>query len=366
MSQLNEDLIFYIEHDKPSDCEFEYHFNKSLNFNENYSCALLECNLPKNLKVDRFQHRRKLFLNCIWIKNFVHSAFYESPDLKRYHKQTNFNFKDSIFEFEFGPDIYSGEDFLKEYRKIDIELKIKEFYDSRFKDAYSSLIKNVSLKLPEIVFENNKFKTSIGETKYHGLFTEEDIDGRRPVSGPGLHGKPDDEVSKIYFDKDSSLFYKYRTAWIFFTFDEVLHEILGFNKQDYPIVEINETVVSEELAKKQVISLDNPIQYDAVLKNNGLATFKPQFRFDMIYLHSNIVKESYILNKKASILRVFPKKSESQGDIIHYKFEYPVFIPLRFHEIDVISFKITNEFTEIATFEEGLISLKVVFKLLND
>jgi hypothetical protein len=358
MSQSSEDLIFYIEHDKTNICEFDYHFPKSLSL-DNYRCALLECNLPKTMKIDKFKLPKKLFLNCIWIPNFNIGDFEISVDMRLYHKQTNDDFKDMVFEYSFGPGIYTEEEFLQEYQKIDFEPKIKTFYESRFKDAYSTLTKDYSIVLPSIQKKDNKIFNKIGTIKYTGLFKHDRKGTPKYIAG---YTTNKEKNIKLHFDDFPSLFAKHRVAWLYFTFDEALHKILGFDPNDFPVVKMTETLNPEGSQYILHYPLKTEYVYIAEIENGGFAKFKSQFNFEMIYLHSNIVKESYILNKKANILRVFSRKTGSQRNIVHYSFEYPVFLPLRYQELSYIYFKVTNEYDEIPTFDEGFISLKVIFK----
>jgi hypothetical protein len=348
MSQNKEDSIIYIEHNETSDCEFVYNFSKSVIFDESYSCALLECNLPKNIKVDKFKHPKKLFLNCVWVENFDPKLFEKSDKLEYFHKQTSDDFKDMVYEYTIGPEIHTEEEYLQEVQKIKIEENIKTFYESRFKDAYGTFIKDTSLFLPSIVVENKRFRNNPGELRFHGIYI---YDSWKLEAGHQFMEK--EARIADFFRLKSSDFYKNPVAFVFFTFDEEMHKILGYDRMKFP--------VAKYMSYKEGYILKHKVDQH----NNGIAVFKSEFSFDMIYLHLNIVKESFIQDKKANILRVFSKKPGSHREMVNYIFEYPVFIPLRIHEIDSMRFKITNSYDEIATCKEGFISMKIIFKSIQ-
>ena len=342
----SEEIIIYVDNNNSYECEFNYNLPKSLHLNDNYSCALLECNLPKKIKVEKFKYPKKIYLNCVWKRNFPDmSKFKESDDQRMYHKQTSIDFKDMIFEFEIGPGITSEEEFINKFQ-TEIKDKFKEkvliFYHQRFKDA--ELIDKISLTLPEIIVEmsSDKIRNKQGSIQYHGM-SEDDYE--KLLTKPFAANKS--RVEDLY-DEATGYFYHYRIADLYLTLDPELHKILGFNINKYPTY---------------YYTYDKPSdRYWLESFNNGYADFKSELDVEMIYLHCNIVKESHILEKKFNVLRVFRRKHDSAKEIVHYSFQYPVFVPLLIKEIDTIQFKITDERNEIIKFSNGFVSLKIILK----
>jgi len=83
---------------------------------------------------------------------------------------------------------------------------------------------------------------------------------------------------------------------------------------------------------------------------------------DILFVYSNIVKESYVGNTKSNILRVFPVNKIDKNIIISYRFEHPFYIPLRVNEIISIKISIRDSLSNILLYDEGDITLTLLFR----
>ena len=341
---MSNNLMLYIENKNLIECEFEHILKDELILNSNYKCGLLECVIPQDIKVDQFKYARKIYLNMVWIKDFKTTDYLPHKRIasKMFDYQTSENYIDMQVEFKIGPNINTIEEFLNEIQQKLERKKVKDvllkFYRQRFK--YGFVRSNVQLPTIEFNASTGKFQNNIGKMFYQHVKYEQ---ARKYLE--------ESEVSKL--DAETAFFYKKLTPEnepivnIFYTFDEKLHKIMGFDSDKFP------NIILKYENNREIL-----IQH-----NKGLSTRKCVINeLDTFYLHSNIVKESFCLGRKQNILQIFQRKYNSSQKTISYIFENPVFIPIITRELNSISFKLTNKLGDIAIVNEETFSIKIVFK----
>ena len=122
---------------------------------------------------------------------------------------------------------------------------------------------------------------------------------------------------------------------LFLVFDDYLHSMLGFEE--------NNIERPEGVAKYPVDLFGN---------NHSL------------YLYTNIVRESFVGNKKSQILRVIPLEKVNDADKImkSITFNPILFYPLRLHKFDLIEIQIRDSTGRLVIFESGRIVITLMFK----
>jgi hypothetical protein len=346
--EISEEFLLYCEFKDQKECEFEYKLRDNICFKSAYDCALIECNVPNNIKVNQFKYPRKIFINCVWSKDFNMNEFIPVKNSKYFHEEISQNYENMIFEVEIGPNISNNEDLLKDIEKklndkflLDI---VNKFYSQRFKGdklTFSDMLKPKILY--DTLFARGKFYNKLGFIDYYGIKYEsvaEIFDKNE------LEKMTADEVYLKHFaiQRDMELI-----AYVYYTFDEELHSLLGFEPKKFP----NISVIYEN-------DQDKVIYHD-----NGYARYKCHINsIDTIYFHSNIVKASHCLDKKLNVLSIFPRKYES-NNIVNYTFKKPIFHRITVKEINSIIFKITNNREDIGIIDGDFISFKILLKPAN-
>ena len=126
---------------------------------------------------------------------------------------------------------------------------------------------------------------------------------------------------------------------LYWTFDDILHYILGY-------VESN-LEKPEGLAKYPV---------DIYGSNHAL------------YVYTNIIKESFVGNQKSQILRIIPLEKNINNDEVIMKsksFNPILFFPLRMHSFDMIEIEIRDATGRYIVFESGRVIVTLMFKKIN-
>lgn len=338
--ESEEQYVFIHNAHQEKKCEFETTLSDTLNLTE-YECALVDLNLPNNLKIDKFFVERSIYFHLEWVKKIDYDLFVKDEEPENFDTETNQNFVSTVIELKIGPNIKNLDELrsaIAEATSWDkLQSNIERFYKSRFANAI--LEKGENLFYPEILFDNGFFRNKIGEIRFTGLpITEVPSNIPQPVDT--------DNLGKLYLSKTAE-FFKTRAAFIFFTFDEELHQIMGYDYNVYPNI--------------RIIEEDNQTKY--IQTNSGWAQNKCEIDwFNLIYIYTNIVRESYCGNVKANILKVFARKSDQQKDIIHYQFPNLLFVPLRVNEIRTIKIKICDNFGQVPTYSKGMISMTLLLR----
>ena len=87
--------------------------------------------------------------------------------------------------------------------------------------------------------------------------------------------------------------------------------------------------------------------------------------FNLIYVYTDIVKETYCGDTKANLLKVFARKN-SKKDNVPYHFNNLLYIPLRLSEINSIRFICADSFGETLTYLTGHISLTLAIRPIEN
>lgn len=284
-------------------------FKKTLYFEKLSECALLEISIPKNI------YSTKKLVEVI----FRFSEIYKIFEWKL-KDEINENFKPEseykfIYDIEDIEEIDSIEKLLKKFENIRKQSRvwIEEIYLLKFFEVYNLRL-GLNFFLPEIKFENGKFKTTYG-------------------------------IIKNLAEKDKEISYV-ETAIVYYNFNEDLHRVLGYDTNEFPLAKFENNTVK---------------QY-----NNGIAKYEPFIEYiENLYVYSDILNETYVGNIKANILRVFKRIKDSDEEYIVYKFRNLFFIPLRVFEINSIRIEIRDNFGHLINYLRGNIILTLLFQNSN-
>ena len=288
-------------------CEFETIFQKTIQLNQTCEIGIQEICCPTYLKTNKFNIEHEYKLIFLWNQDFSQDVY----DKIKEEEVDNFN-THVIYEKTFKIPIGTHTIETLENRIFSKNNDYSDFIVSsekkRFPDHDLDELSKFELKFPLVTYypQVKKFKNRIGE----------------------LIIKSEDLSSTV--------------AYIYFNFDYQLHEILGFNVNVFPNVEIFNNV---------------PTQID-----EGYATFSPDlYYFNTIYVYTDIVKETYVGDQKVNILKVFAKKA-SDNDITIYSFENIFYVPLRLEEISSIKIQICDSNGQVATYDKGDITLTLCIR----
>ena len=126
---------------------------------------------------------------------------------------------------------------------------------------------------------------------------------------------------------------------LYWTFDDTLHYILGYQESDL---------------KKPEGTAKYPV--DIYGSNHAL------------YVYTNIIKESFVGNQKSQILRIIPLEKNINNDQVIMKsksFNPILFFPLRMHSFDMIEIEIRDATGRYIVFESGRVIVTLMFKKIN-
>lgn len=342
--ESEEKYIFFHNANQDKKGEFEINLSDTLNLTQ-YECALFDLNLPNKIKTEKFFVERYIYLNLVWVKKIDFEIFEKDKRPEYFDEETNPEAKTPLkVDLKIGPNIETLDQLknaIIEVTKGDsIHDKIESLYKTRFAKAFG-LEDQINLFYPKISFDNGFFRNVVGEIRFRGL-TKKYLSEFTEVK---VSGEP--YLEETYISSERFEFFKTKAAFLYFTFDEELHEILGFDGNKYPNVRITET--TDEIKCE--------------LYNNGWADYKCEIDwFNLIYIYTDIVRESYCGNIKANILKVVTRESDDQKDIIHYSFPNLLFVPLRVDEIRTIKFKLCDSFGQIIAYTKGMISMTLFMR----
>lgn len=322
-------------------CEFEVNFLKTLHLSEPCECALVELNIPNSIIINKFE-KTKIEFMCKFDKNLTNllkEAFVSTNDPKYYDKETSATWQRDGEKHEYTMHrITSFEDVKAFFNKLndDVIPIIERFYKSRFGSAV--LMDGVNFEKPKISIENGYFRNNVGHIKFRGIL-EKDINA--------IKTSPNETVEIVY-NKLTLNFFDHPGAHFYFNFDKTLHDLFGFNSDVYPNVD-------------DIPGPSYPIQI-----NKGLALKKFDISlFNQFFLLTNIVKDSYCGSEKKNILKVI-RKLPSTSDIVTYKCENLMFIPVKYNEIRSIKFTLINKFDQVLSYDRGYMSLILVIRPIRN
>ena len=145
-------------------------------------------------------------------------------------------------------------------------------------------------------------------------------------------------------------------AIYFFEISKELHETFGYSLDQYPLFEYDD-------AKEKEFFWPAKEYFDYLIKHH-----KPKYKTileidnDTLYVYCDILKESYVGNMKANILRIFPTNKTSNEEDVTYTFHNLIFIPLRVENVDSITISVRNYLGDVIKFEGNDISVLLEFR----
>jgi hypothetical protein len=138
--------------------------------------------------------------------------------------------------------------------------------------------------------------------------------------------------------QDDKGFFKH-VATFYITFNKELHELLQIS--DFPLSRF---------------SNDLEIPNQNIIKNILLGTkIEDQH---MIYIYADIIRESFIDNMRANILRIVSLETDKS----YYSFKHQIYIPMRVEEFNSINVSIRNSEGKILYFNEGSICIALLLR----
>ena len=357
----SEEKYLYIHNlNEEKKCEFEVDLSDTLNLVD-YECALFDLNLPNNLKTQKFFVERYIYFNLVWERDLDYDNYVSHTDPKFFDLETSPEQDPMKIDFKIGPNINTLDELRNAISEKTSSASIKDlietFYKKRFANAI--LVDNVNLFYPEIKFENGYFRNVTGEIRFRGY---------SKTRLPSKRGKPpeEDNLEQLY-ETENNIFFKTKAAYLFFTFDEELHQILGFDHNRYPNVQIlHSGIITKykrryKTAKLEVVETLN--KTFLTQNNGGWADNKCQIDwFNLIYIYTDIVRESYCGNVKANILKIITRETGYHKELINYNFPNLLFVPLRVSEIRSIKIKCCDSFGQIPTYTEGMVSMTLFLR----
>ena len=296
-------------------CEFEVNFQKTIHLSQPSEIGIQEISLPSNLKVNKFFRDYNFKMTILWDKSFESSEIYdefksdetENFDLEEIYEKTcvlesskRFVERGLAMTISGDFDMYDTNFYL-----------INDYFKKRFPSHDLTSRNQFEYIPPKLIFQDDKhYKNQVGEINVKGGQTNS---------------------SK-----------KSRVAYIFLNFEFELHKILGFDPNLFPNVKIKD---------------NKPIQLD-----NGLATNIANIdSFDVVYVYTNIVRETYVGPQKVNILKVFAQ-TQSRTAQNYYQFENVFFVPIRIDEINSIKIAICDSNGQIPTYQKGEITITLLIR----
>jgi len=309
MNQVNKFDTFVIvlhnnDHDEKNG-EFEITFNKPIHIREDMEVALTQITMPKN----------------IWTNN----------SLEIYSITLNVHLPAIISDT---PIMFEGIDHL--------ELKEPEqpyFFSNTFNFTAINIIE--FFRYYESIKSRIKLFISFNILKRYNKYRLDDNDYPEiKIVNGFLHNK----IGYSQFKRKSPSDEYVNFAYSYFNFSKNLHKIFGYNIDKFP------NVIYDENTK--------------IATNEPEAINKVEFKniVDILFVYSDIVKETYVGNTKTNILRVFPVNNIDKNKIISYNFEHLFYIPLRVNEIISIKISIRDSLSNILLYDEGDISITLLFR----
>ena len=319
-------------------CDFEVNFKKTINLQEPSESALIDIHLPNEIVVNTFKERRKLTLTVFWNFPIIRTETEKQISYnanRKYHDKMDQLVRTSSASYDYflEPGITSLNGLLEKLETIEMEIseQFKLFYVRNYRHA--EFIDGLNFFPPKLSYVNGKFRNIIGEIKYRGI-------NNKWIAQEGFK-----DIDEYYLKKPVD-FFKYTVVYGFINLDKELHEILGFDSNAFPIVVKN--------------------GYKLELKNNGFALNNFDLGwFNLIYIYTDIVKESYCGDTKANLLKVFSRKY-SKNHIVPYHFNNLLYLPLRVSEINSIRILCADSFGETLTYLSGHISLTLVIRPIEN
>ena len=295
--------IFLKKEDEVKIGEFETVFKKPIQLRKRMECSLLEINLPKDMIASKKTF--KITLTCQFIKLSPLLKFVATPNID-FTKFENVFKTERNFDFNFEGIEENG---------------LQKIFDELVDGANDRAITLFARTYTN--FQDDRFEGMWDKVRLKYNTTDKIV-----VNHPG-------RVRLRRTEHDQRTWHT--VYYYYFNFEKELHNMLGFDPANYPHL---------------IFDNKKPERFFTSVKS---AIKQPNWNIntDVYYIYCDIVKESYIGNVKANILRIFPRNKQSMSDIVNYSFDNKIFIPLRIEEIASIKISIRNNFGEVLKYDKG-------------
>jgi hypothetical protein len=318
---LKDSQVFYLQKDSfnelGTDCELKTTFKKPIHLERQMECALLEIKIPKNFFLK--QNQKKFVIKLHFENDYDIRIHYNTlklvhninPDLKVIPENFDKNYTISTKNFNNIQNLY-------ENIEIIVNEDIKAYIVEKCQDLYPTSFTSAGEPNGDgIVYEPMTFKIN------------EKSDGKTQLST---------RLGTLSIQDDKGFFEHVATFYI--SFNKELHELLQITS-DFPLARYSN-------------ELDIPNQN--IIKNILLGT-KIEDK-DMIFIYADIIRESFIDNIRANILRIVSLET----DKTYYSFKHQIFIPMRVEEFNSLNVSIRNSEGKILYFNEGSICIALLLR----
>ena len=324
--------------------DFQTEFKKPINLNHQFECAITEINLPSGIKqsIVKNSFKIKLKLNFESLKEFadVNSQYYEDAikdENYRFKQEYSLQFKDVE---ELSSNLTKINKLAKEYTRD----KIKSFFPrldfAHFKTQNKLVYPELSIKDQKLEIRRGYLLMANIESAY--------LDGFAVTvkSWAGnLEESESDSTNLWQIEKNFEEEYILR---IFERSDELqsMFDLIIDPEFSYLLEDSKNIITYPKIGQTISHSIVSKFESDLVL----------------VYVYSNIIKESIVGNVKANILRVFQYDKTKSTVSTQYKFTNLFFVPLRIEEINSIRISLRDNLGRVVHYDEGYISLTLLFR----
>ena len=302
--------------------EFDVTFDKPINLQHQFECALSEINFPTELDLNNIEEEYIINLEFDFF-DWDHILPKEQNKLDLYFFKKKFKFKfTNIVELKSELDRVTSE--MKTY--------IRDAIKNLFNLNFSSYKSHGWLDYPKIYIDNNILIASGG--------------GLAIPYGSAVW----DTYAKSFIDNNIPLE----------NTNEIWPHPIYFQVATWTHMPFNVTIpqnLFKVLIIKDTFNFPSWGMFETGLHKYPF-TFRSLKLTDIIFIYCNIVKHSYVGNTKSNILRVFKRLNKSR----QYNFQNLLYVPLRIEEINSIKISCRDNLGDIVKFSDGNISLTLLFR----
>ena len=336
-------MVILSNEDQEKIGDFQTEFKKPINLNHQFECAITEIDLPSGIKqsIVKDTFKIKLKLNFESLKEFVdvNSKYYEDvikDENYRFKQEYSLQFKDVN---ELSSNLTKINKIAKEYTRD----KIKSFFPRL---DFADFKAKTKLVYPELSIKDQKLEIRRGYLLMSNMTGY--IDGFA-VTIKSWAGNVKESES------DST------NLWLIEKEFEEQYILRKFERSD-ELQSMFDLIIDPEFSYLLEDS-KNVIAYPKIgqtISHSIVSKFESELV--LVYVYSNIIKESIVGNVKANILRVFQYDRTKSSVPTQYKFTNLFFIPLRIEEINSIRIQLRDNLGRVIKYEEGYISLTLLFR----
>ena len=328
----NDSTVFYLNKfafESKTDSEFTIDFGKTLQFISQNECALVEINLPKDI-----------YLPLIYgdFKLKTHFLVLEFPsqldDLKAKFIKKDSQPLQMEEEYDLSDHYFTLDDFIKDIQnridlfKLEAIKLLGQYFDNVYTIVDGKPVFNAEMgTIAEILVDFNK------EDKQVKL-----------LGNPGIFWLFMNEKSTT--DND----YRRKSAIYWISFNKELHDALGIQESHFPLG------VNKLSKQKQVLPLFLDELNSPIIKR--LEPFIPE----LIFVYSDILKESYVNSDRVNVLRIIPWSKDRNS----MSFKNQIFIPLRIEEMSSITISLRDVSGSKFYYDKGVISLNIMIRPISN